>query len=434
MGVYVTYGEANYMKKNLLTFVLLSGFCQFQTTLFAQNGLVEGNRMENIAINRLLNAAKSNVNFSMLQKKITILDFFGTWCVPCLKALPLLSEIHGKYKDEVSIILVSNESAEQLDRFINKRPGFLFPIIVDEDNQWNKLFQPPALPYTIILKGNQVLAITEAEKITTESIEGWLKSDGVATVFSKDQTSKTVSLMGINYSSNLLVQLSQQFIYAAKTGEPAETFISGLSAITESELEEALPDDNAKKAFWINLYNGYTQYSLKKDPGSYKNRNAFFRNKNIFVAGHQQSLDDIEHGYLRRSKTKWSLGYVNKLFPGKREKRLRVEELDYRLHFALNCGAKSCPPIAFYSDEKIDAQLEQATRAYLASEVEYDKGKNIIYLPKLASWFRADFGGKKGMLRMLKKYAIIPLPASPKIKFKNYDWSLTLNNYINQQL
>ena len=99
------------------------------------------------------------------------------------------------------------------------------------------------------------------------------------------------------------------------------------------------------------------------------------------------------------------------------------------IHFALNCGAKSCPPIAFYNDEVLEEQLELATKAYLTSETEYDSSANIIHLPKLMSWFRADFGGVKGMLDILKKYGIIQPVSKPKIKFKDYDWTLQLSNY-----
>ncbi|MFZ8458418.1 DUF547 domain-containing protein, partial [Staphylococcus aureus] len=88
------------------------------------------------------------------------------------------------------------------------------------------------------------------------------------------------------------------------------------------------------------------------------------------------SYDDIEHGILRKSSIKWSLGYAKKWFPSTKEKLLRVNKVDYRIHFALNCGAKSCPPIAFYDDAKLDAQLDIATKAYLIGSVTYDSNAN----------------------------------------------------------
>ncbi len=138
-----------------------------------------------------------------------------------------------------------------------------------------------------------------------------------------------------------------------------------------------------KKAFWINLYNAYSNSILKKDPEKYRNRNSFFKAKQIEVAGKTLSLDEIEHDFLRRTKIKWSLGHLNKLFPSRTAKELRVDKVDYRIHFALNCGAKSCPPIAYYIPEKLNQLLNLATKNYLTSEAELKKEENHIYLPAI---------------------------------------------------
>ncbi|MEO5647891.1 MAG: DUF547 domain-containing protein [Chitinophagaceae bacterium] len=144
------------------------------------------------------------------------------------------------------------------------------------------------------------------------------------------------------------------------------------------------------------------------------------------------SLDDIEHGILRRSKIKWSLGYLNKFFPGSFERKNRVNKVDYRIHFALNCGAKSCPPIAFYKPDQIDKQLSLATKTYLKGDAIYSGDNNSVGLPALMGWFRHDFGGKKKMKTLLKALEIIPENSDPKIHFNKYDWNLFLANYAEE--
>jgi len=218
-------------------------------------------------------------------------------------------------------------------------------------------------------------------------------------------------------------------MYAANTDEATADYINRLQKLTYEALLTGLKNDDDKKAFWINLYNAYTNASLHKDPEQYKSRNSFFKKKNIVVAGKTFSLDKIEHGLLRKSSIKWSLGYLSKLFPGKLEKDLRVDKLDNRIHFALNCGAKSCPPIAFYSAEKINEQLDIAAAAYLNAEVEYNAETNILKLPAILSWFRRDFGGKKKMIDLLKGKQILRADVNPIFKFKKYDWTLYLDNY-----
>ena len=198
-----------------------------------------------------------------------------------------------------------------------------------------------------------------------------------------------------------------------------------------NDLQNILQRDDEKIAFWINIYNGYTQLLLKRDPEKYKKRNKFFKAKQITIAGKIFSLDEIEHDILRHSKIKWSLGYLNKLFPSRRAKSLRVQHLDYRIHFALNCGAKSCPPIAFYDPANLQSQLDVATRAYLTGEASYLVEKNTLQLPAIMGWFRHDFKGKKNMLLLAKKYNIVPEEKHPSISFKKYDWNLYLTNYKN---
>lgn len=225
------------------------------------------------------------------------------------------------------------------------------------------------------------------------------------------------------------IQLSQNFLYAARTDENVKTYLDTLASAEEIQLSEQLENDNKKLAFWLNIYNGFTQVLLKDSPEKYTSRGAFFSDKQIRIANQQLSLDMIEHGLMRRSKIKWGLGYLNKIFPSKFEKIFRVDKLDSRIHFALNCGAKSCPPIAFYEPENIDSQLELAMQTYLAGEIELDTINNVVKLPAIMGWFRGDFGSKKEMLKLLKKNNLIKAEISPKIEFKEYDWTLFLNNY-----
>jgi hypothetical protein len=222
-------------------------------------------------------------------------------------------------------------------------------------------------------------------------------------------------------------QLAQELLYAIKTKKPHETHLKALQALTVEGLANDLDSQAKQLSFWINIYNAFILLEFYKTSGE-KPAN-FFTKKCIAIAGQTINFDLIEHGILRRSKFKYSLGYFNKLFVGKVEKRLRVNKVDYRIHFALNCGAKSCPPIAFYTPENIEQELELATAAYLENESIYHAGKNMVEIAKLMLWFRGDFGGKKGIIQMLRQYNIIPADASPRLVFREYDWTVVLDNF-----
>lgn len=222
-------------------------------------------------------------------------------------------------------------------------------------------------------------------------------------------------------------QLAQELLYAIKTQKPHEALLKALQALTIEGLASALDSQAKQLSFWVNIYNAFILLEFYKISGD-KPAN-FFTKKCVPIAGQVMSFDLIEHGILRRSKFKYSLGYFNKLFVGKVEKRLRVNKVDYRIHFALNCGAKSCPPIAFYTPENIEQELELATANYLENESIYHAGKNMVEIAKLMLWFRGDFGGKKGIIEMLRQYKIIPADARPRLKFREYDWTLVLDNF-----
>ena len=237
----------------------------------------------------------------------------------------------------------------------------------------------------------------------------------------------TVSMMAQEKTD--YIKLSQDILYAVKTDEPANSLLQQLSNAPVADLQAQLKTDAERKAFWLNIYNAYTQIALKEDPDAYQHRNKFFSKKFIRIAGKNISLDDVEHGILRRSKWKYSLGYFNKLFKSKFEKQFRVDKPDNRIHFALNCGAKSCPPIAFYKPEQIDKQLDLAAKIYLRNEVLFNGKHLTVELPAILSWFRGDFGGKKGIIRMLHQQQIVPDNVTPGIKWKKYDWTLSLKAF-----
>jgi hypothetical protein len=109
-------------------------------------------------------------------------------------------------------------------------------------------------------------------------------------------------------------------------------------------------------------------------------------------------------------------------------KKHAVSKIDYRIHFALNCGAKSCPPIAFYTADNIEQQLETATLSFLDNETDYLEEKKEVHISRLFLWFLSDFGGKKGIRNILKEKLHLNTNGF-KLVFKKYSWEEQLDNY-----
>lgn len=221
--------------------------------------------------------------------------------------------------------------------------------------------------------------------------------------------------------------LSQELLQKVKKGESTEALQKDLADLSKDALEEQLGSDAEKIAFWLNIYNAHIQILLKEDPSLYEDRDAFFGEERISIAGERLSFDKIEHGLLRRSKIKAGMGHVQKPFPGSFEKRFRVDEVDPRIHFALNCGARTCPPVAVYHSERLDRELDYMARNFLKESTVIDGDE--AHVTRLFSWFRGDFGGKDGMKEMLRNYDVIGSDEAVDLVFKEYDWTLDLGNY-----
>jgi hypothetical protein len=227
------------------------------------------------------------------------------------------------------------------------------------------------------------------------------------------------------------IALAEDFFTKVKYNDRDAGRIAGtLASLSVASLKEQLDTEDKAKAFWLNIYNTYIQYLLKADAKLFEDRDSFFKDKRVTIAGMSLSLDDIEHGIIRRSKNKYSFGYLNKLFVPEFEEQFRLDVPDYRIHFALNCGAKSCPSILLYKPNTVNAQLEQATSLYLRRFARYDARKNIVYAPALCSWYQGDFDGEDGVIRIMEKHGIVPAGKAPDVKYTDYNWTLSLSNYI----
>ncbi len=185
----------------------------------------------------------------------------------------------------------------------------------------------------------------------------------------------------------------------------------------------------ARLAYWLNAYNAFVLRSVAESPPSMRNvltsspNNGFFRARTHRVDRRELTLDAIEN----------------------REVRERFR--DPRAHVALNCGARSCPPLAAeaFSPRRLDAQLDRLASAWVASgAVVLDPSARTLRASSLLQWFAEDFrwsvrgrpdNTAVGPLRFVYAFASPSLRASLesacgadgarcRLEFAPYDWSL----------
>ena len=160
-------------------------------------------------------------------------------------------------------------------------------------------------------------------------------------------------------------------------------------------------------AFWINLYNvlildATVTFGVSRSVSEGRlGVVSFFRRAAYDVGGRRFSANDIEHGMLRANRPHWTI--PGPQF-GPHDPRLawRVTPLDPRIHFALNCASRSCPPIGVYDAARIDAQLDLAAASFVANDVAIDLRAGVVRLSAILKWYAGDFGGRAGVLAFLK--------------------------------
>jgi len=188
-----------------------------------------------------------------------------------------------------------------------------------------------------------------------------------------------------------------------------DVYLDGL-AKTDPEL---LPRKE-RFAFYVNAYNAWTiKLILSGYPGvgSIKDLGSLFKSqwekKIVKLGGMITTLDHLEHDILR------------------------PEFKDPRVHFAINCASKGCPPLYQepFSGNQLDMQLDEVTRHFINNPGYNRLEGNTLYVSSIFKWFLEDFNDD--IIGFFEQYAsdklkneIIKQRSSLKIKYLDYDWSL----------
>ncbi len=230
----------------------------------------------------------------------------------------------------------------------------------------------------------------------------------------------------------ILVKNSREYA-ALKQSEEWKKLRLHTARLRSVELQ-SLDSDAKKTAFWINVYNvlvndGIVSLHVK---GSVMKSPDFFRRACYNVGGLIFSLEEIESGILRGNRPS-ETGGSPPFKPNDPRLVFAVSQLDPRIHFALNCGAKSCPMVHVYTEAQLDQQLDSAAKSFLnGSDVKLDSNRNILHLSQIFEWYSADFGAnKREVLTFICRFLPEPVKGSIEtrrdklaVKYLPYDWSL----------
>lgn len=159
------------MKKLTLFLFFITQFC------FSQ--VKKGQKVPDIHFGTLLNAPTGKISLSELQGKIVILEFWATWCGPCLEAMPHLKEMQKRYGEKLQIITVTDERFKRIEKFLSSRPSNLW-FAIDSTRSVANLFPHHMIPHTVLISGEgNLVAQTLPGAITDQTIDSLLNGKNV---------------------------------------------------------------------------------------------------------------------------------------------------------------------------------------------------------------------------------------------------------------
>jgi Protein of unknown function, DUF547 len=166
-------------------------------------------------------------------------------------------------------------------------------------------------------------------------------------------------------------------------------------------------DDNSKKAFFINAYNVIVIYWVVKHYPlkSPLDDSGFFDKVKHKVVGEEMTLNSLEI------------------------KKLLATYKDARVHFALACAAKSCPPLASfaYMPSTLEKQLTERATAALNNSgwLKVNASQKKVELSKIFDWYKRDFTADgKTEIEWINQYRTEKIPTNFSVGFYEYNWAL----------
>jgi thiol-disulfide isomerase/thioredoxin len=95
------------------------------------------------------------LDFTDLKEKVVFINFWATWCAPCVAEMPSIHALYDIYKDDPYVVFVMlnldrKEDIKKVRKFIDKK-DFTFPIYFPNATQIPKVYESKGIPTTFVL-------------------------------------------------------------------------------------------------------------------------------------------------------------------------------------------------------------------------------------------------------------------------------------------
>jgi thiol-disulfide isomerase/thioredoxin len=146
--------------------------CALPSSLFAQNNIVPlqiGDPVPEMILENMVNYQGKTARFSDFKGKLLILDFWATWCRPCVDAIPRFQELQAEFGDQIQILMVTSQPISAIAKFFSDRKISLPSVTGDQ--KLSKMFPHKYVPHEVWIQDGKVVAITGEAEVTANHIK-----------------------------------------------------------------------------------------------------------------------------------------------------------------------------------------------------------------------------------------------------------------------
>jgi thiol-disulfide isomerase/thioredoxin len=176
----------NFIKKNLFNIIFLA-FIIFLFTPFGlpvRATLIKGvsyvttgvfnlelDKSDVIRLNSydwtLVDVEGKKIDFNSFKNRLVVVNYWATWCPPCVAEMPSFQNLYDAYKDKVVFLFVANDEQRRVEKFIENKK-YTIPVYY-QVTQSPKEMQSNSLPTTFIINKNGEIVVNKTGAVNWNS-------------------------------------------------------------------------------------------------------------------------------------------------------------------------------------------------------------------------------------------------------------------------
>lgn len=103
-----------------------------------------------------------------------LVNFFASWCAPCVAEMPALEEVHQQYRGRVDFLGLDTQEQAADGRKLVEKTGITYPVGLDPDGTWFTAFGGLGMPTTVLIRPNGSIAAVHSGALTADALRSMI--------------------------------------------------------------------------------------------------------------------------------------------------------------------------------------------------------------------------------------------------------------------